>query len=189
MKKLLTIFLLFFLVISVKAETNSFNDINYNEYKNLISSEEIEFVYFGSPTCGYCEMIEPVLKDVQKELNFQFNYLNVNEMKEEDFGDLPKTYGLFQNPWGTPTLLAIKDGQIFNYSSGYKEKAEVLEFINESNEKEVDEFNFDFTYEDQTQEVANDTNRIVYENDNTIIIVMLSVIILLLGYLIFQMKK
>lgn len=111
-----------------------FNDITYSEYEEIIGSTDLEFVYVGRTDCSYCQKITPLLGQLQSEENVVFNYLNTDTMGELDFEDIKSTAKVFEGEWGTPTILAIKDGKVLNTISGYKEKEELRTFVQVSKE-------------------------------------------------------
>ena len=109
-----------------------FNNIKYSEYKELYNENDLAFVYVGKEDCGYCKATVPYLGELQEELNITFNYLDTATMTNDNFDNIATTSEAFEGEWGTPTLLAIKDGKVLNYLAGYREKDIIKAFIEAS---------------------------------------------------------
>jgi predicted bacteriocin transport accessory protein len=124
------------LISNLTAEEEAFNNITYSEYKKLYKSDDLEFVYVGRPGCGACQITEPILEDSQEETDVVWNYLNTDTMSQSDFADIASTAEEFTGEWGTPTMLAIKDGKVLNSISGYRDKDVVIDFIQTSKKGE-----------------------------------------------------
>lgn len=107
----------------------AFNKISYSKYKELLTSEQLEIIYVGRPGCGYCQAIIPTLVLIQNNYPIVFNYLNTETMTSEDYADISTTASVFSGKWGTPTLLAIKNGQVVASKPEYAEYSEIEQFI------------------------------------------------------------
>jgi predicted bacteriocin transport accessory protein len=110
-------------------EEVEFNDVSYEEYKALFEGETLEFVYVGNEGCGYCQATVPLLGQLQEEENVVFNYLDTYTMTEDDFADIATTAEAFTGEWGTPTIIAIYDGEAIASISGYTEIENIRAFI------------------------------------------------------------
>jgi predicted bacteriocin transport accessory protein len=115
----------------VVAETQ-FNNVSYAEYKALFEGDTLEFVYVGRAGCGYCQATVPLLVQIQEEENIVFNYLDTDTMTETDFGDISNTAEVFAGEWGTPTMLAIYNGEVVEVVSGYTEIENLRTFVENS---------------------------------------------------------
>ena len=115
---------------------SEFNDVTYSQYKDILEKEGLHFVYVGTPYCGFCEMIEPILEELQEEENIIFNYLNISTMTDSEYEDIESTADFFREPWGTPALLVVKNNEVINTISGYREKEKLRDFIINSKEGE-----------------------------------------------------
>lgn len=114
-----------------EVENIEFKKVTFTEYESFFNEENkgLVFVYVGSPACGHCVRIQPLLKTLEEEQQIVFNYLNVSEMTEEEMGKFPSTSKTFEGQWGTPTLLAIVNGKEISNVSGYREIEELRTFV------------------------------------------------------------
>lgn len=108
-----------------------FKSVTYAEYEKLFgeTNKGLVFVYVGRPACSYCQKIQPLLKQLETEESIVFNYLNTDNMSQEEFGKISSTSPAFAGEWGTPTLLAIIDGKEHSNVNGYREIAELRTFV------------------------------------------------------------
>ena len=89
------------------------------EFDEIIKENEV-LVDFYADWCGPCKMLAPVLEEISKETNITIAKVNV-----DDFGILAQRYKI----QAIPTLFYMKEGTIKNTSLGYKNKNELLRFI------------------------------------------------------------
>lgn len=124
----------------VLAGESGFNEISYSEYLEKIDSEEPFLVAIVKDGCGYCEMYEPILKEVAEEYNIPINYINLTHLTEEEYSDLSNSNSyLKKNQWGTPTTLFMYGTTVVDSIGGYVEKESVVKFVEENFKVEKNE--------------------------------------------------
>lgn len=113
-----------------KKEQKDLNNISIDEYLALKSGSELSVIYIARPTCGYCQKEEPIVKNLAYLYEgLKINYLNTDELSEDDFNKLTSSDDFFSSGFGTPTIILVKDGNIVDSSRGYHTKAELVEFF------------------------------------------------------------
>lgn len=122
---------------SVKdSEKKDFVDIDVNKFKELYSGSENSIVLFSRPTCGYCQVAEPILMNLAYKYKFDIYHLNTDNMSEDDFNNLSSINEAFES-FGTPFLVVVSNNKIvdsvsgLNDTSGYKKFFKKYNFINE----------------------------------------------------------
>ncbi|EUJ32188.1 thioredoxin family protein [Listeria cornellensis] len=73
-----------------------------DEITSLLKEEKQEatYVYFGRPTCPYCQKFHPKLDSVVKEKEIKVLYYNTDEHREdEDFDKVLDEYGVERIPY------------------------------------------------------------------------------------------
>ncbi len=108
-------------------------EINIDEYLNLFEKEEKSYIYIGSSKCGYCQKIEPIIKQLGKELSITINYLNITNFTQSDYQKLTQSDKMFEENWGTPVLLIIEKGKVILSKIGYAEYEVIKDFLLEKN--------------------------------------------------------
>lgn len=103
--------------------------IEIGDYLNLKAGSELSIIYIARPTCGYCQLEEPIVKNLVYLYGIQVNYLNTDELDQEGFDQLIGSDEYFSSGFGTPLILLVKDNVIVNKASGYHSKAELIDFF------------------------------------------------------------
>ena len=113
--------------------------LNYptlSEYKKLIKSDEKQVFILATSTCKFCLAEHPVLIDVAKETGAKINYLYLDYMftSQEEYDEFMSSLKWFEDntDWGTPTTLIVKNKEVKNYLSGYRDKNEIISYYTEN---------------------------------------------------------
>ena len=110
-----------------------FNEITYSNYLEKIDSNEPFLVVIVKDGCGYCEMYEPILKEVADEYNLAINYINLTNLSEEEYNNLAQSNAyLKKNQWGTPTTLFMLGDSVIDSIGGYVDKDKFVDFVKEN---------------------------------------------------------
>ena len=110
-----------------------FNEITYSNYLEKIDSNEPFLVDIVKDGCGYCEMYEPILKEVADEYNLPINYINLTNLSEEEYNNLAQSNAyLKKNQWGTPTTLFMLGDSVIDSIGGYVDKDKFVDFVKEN---------------------------------------------------------
>lgn len=110
-----------------------FNEITYSNYLEKIDSNKPFLVVIVKDGCGYCEMYEPILKEVADEYNLPINYINLTNLSEEEYNDLAQSNAyLKKNQWGTPTTLFMLGDSVIDSIGGYVDKDKFVDFVKEN---------------------------------------------------------
>ena len=85
----------------------------------------IKLLDFWAPWCGPCQMMKPVVEELEKELEgkVEFVQINVDENQEEAV-----KYGVMS----IPTFVVLKDGQEIGRKIGFIPKEELRKIIPEA---------------------------------------------------------
>jgi len=80
-------------------------------------------VDFYTDWCGPCKMMNPILKDLKKNMGDAINIIKVDAEKNADAA-------IKYNVRGVPTLILFKDGQILWQQSGVVQAKQLEQIIN-----------------------------------------------------------
>ena len=83
-------------------EQKDFNDIDIDEYLDLYDGSKNSIVLFSRPTCGYCQIAEPILHHIAYQYNLTINHVNTDEMSSDDEANLVESDDYFSDGFGTP---------------------------------------------------------------------------------------
>lgn len=110
-----------------------FMEISGEEYLKLLDeNEEIKLVYVAKPTCSYCKLMTPILKEVKNENKLSIYYLNSGAFTEADYMAFIGTDDSLLQGFGTPMLIITKDGAFIDVLEGYVPKEELVKFLKEN---------------------------------------------------------
>ena len=106
------------------------HEIDYNEYNDLVKTNEPFIVIIERTGCGYCQMYMPIVEEVANEKKISIYYIDTEAISSEDVQKLStENKYLKRNDWGTPTTLLMKGEDILGNIGGYVEKDSFLEFL------------------------------------------------------------
>jgi predicted bacteriocin transport accessory protein len=89
------------------------------KHKEVLLSSEKQAIYIGRPTCSYCAMFEPVLKEMKEEYNFDYYYINTDELTSAQITDILNQLGIDPNEFGTPYIVFMENGRMVDNHVGY----------------------------------------------------------------------
>lgn len=94
-------------------EKKDLTTINIDEYLSLKdSSDASSVIYIGRPTCSHCVIQKPIMEHLAYKYDITINYLNTDELSDDDITKLRDSDEYFKGGWGTPLTLIVKDGKI-----------------------------------------------------------------------------
>ncbi len=97
-----------------------FTDANFKE--SAIDSGKVSVVDFWAPWCGPCRMIAPIIEELSKDYTGD---AVVGKLNVDDNPEIAMKYGVRS----IPTILLIKDGEIFDKQVGVTSKKVLAEKI------------------------------------------------------------
>ena len=92
---------------------------NSNEFENEVK-EGLVIVDFYADWCGPCQMLAPVLEQLEKETSIKIIKINVDEIP-----DIARAFRIMS----IPTLMLFKDGKLVKKELGYMPIERLREFI------------------------------------------------------------
>ena len=106
------------------------HEITYDEYEKMVDNGDAFIVIIERTGCGYCQKYMPLVEEVANEKKIAINYINTDNLSEEEFNKLSTTNKyLKRNEWGTPTTLFMLGDRIIDSIGGYVEKDSIEAFI------------------------------------------------------------
>ena len=113
-------------------EQKDFNDIDIDEYLDLYDGSKNSIVLFSRPTCGYCQIAEPILHHIAYQYNLTINHVNTDEMSSDDEANLVESDDYFSGGFGTPLLLVVSNGEIVDMVSGLVDTESYVSFFTDN---------------------------------------------------------
>ena len=102
----------------------------YEQFTADFNGSENKLVYIGSSTCGYCSLLNPSLKDMSSRYDFDYLYIDINEMSSSYVRKVINDLGLTKV--GTPYLAIVANGKVVDTQNGYDDYNVIFEFLQEN---------------------------------------------------------
>lgn len=113
-------------------EQKDFNDIDIDEYLDLYEGSKNSIVLFSRPTCGYCQIAEPILHHIAYQYDLTINHINTDEISSDDETKLVESDEYFSGGFGTPLLLVVSNGEIVDIVSGLVDTESYVSFFTDN---------------------------------------------------------
>ena len=97
-------------------------EINNDNFKSEVLDQGLVLVDFNADWCGPCQMLKPVLEEINNERNTKIVSVNVDDNME-----LAREYGVMT----IPCLVLFKDGKEIKRSVGLKSKDDIISMMEE----------------------------------------------------------
>lgn len=91
-----------------------------NNFNELINNDTV-LVDFFAEWCGPCKMLAPILE----EINEDRSNIKIVKVNVDDIPSLAKSYGIMS----IPTLLLFKNGNLVKQTTGFMQKEDLIEWI------------------------------------------------------------
>jgi len=114
--------------VSEDEETDP-KDISVSDYLSLKKASSPSIIYIARPTCHYCQIQDPIIKNLIYKYNITVNYLNTDNMSDDDQSKLLKSDDYFKNGFGTPLTLIVKDDKIVDKKEGLTSSEDLITFF------------------------------------------------------------
>ncbi len=113
-------------------EMREFTKISVDTFLDYYKENAVRIVIFARPSCQYCEIAEPIIKNIAYKNNLVIYYVNTEEINETGRRKLEEANDFFKT-LGTPTLLIIENNTIKEYIDGLTDKAHYNDFLRRNN--------------------------------------------------------
>ena len=96
--------------------------INHNNFQEeVMNSEKKVLLDFWAPWCGPCQMVLPIVEEIDAERpDIKVGKINVDENPE-----LAKQFRVMS----IPTLIVMEKGDVLNRATGYRPKEDILDLL------------------------------------------------------------
>ena len=121
-------------------DVSSFNKINETQFLATVKKSDIQVIYLGRATCGYCVQFLPNIKQAQEDYKYTTNYVDITavDTSSDDYkamttmiNNMTDTFNKEHNYTGdnayeylygyTPTILITKNNKIVDVWVGYSD--------------------------------------------------------------------
>lgn len=108
------------------------NAISFSDLESMIKKNSKEIVMLGTEHCTWCIYQKPILRKIVKDYNIRINYLNLENLTDEENAKLSKLHESLES-YGTPTFIVLVDGKVTVVDSGARGTNAMVEFLKTNN--------------------------------------------------------
>lgn len=101
-------------------DVSMFKTIGADEFVEAYNGSDLQVVYFGRSTCGYCVQFLPTLQQAQADYNYTTLYVDIEKIDSEGISKITGLNTYLSETYGqTPSVVLVQNGQIVDYNLGY----------------------------------------------------------------------
>lgn len=115
------------------SEMKDFSQIDVDRYLDMYTGKKNKVVLVARPTCSYCQIAEPIIKNIAYKYDIEVNYLNTDDFADDDESRFIQSDELFSEGYGTPMLLLISNNEIVDKVDGLADMDGYLDFFKRNN--------------------------------------------------------
>ena len=112
-------------------EKKDFKDIDVDEYVDLYEDSKNSVVLFASPSCGYCQVAEPILHHIAYQYDLTIYHVDVSALSADESEELADSNDYFSQ-LGTPALLVVSNGEIVDSVDGLVDTDSYVDFLKDN---------------------------------------------------------
>lgn len=118
--------------ISNKNNTGGSNEDDSGNWQEALTSNDLNLIYLGRPTCDWCNKIRPHLNYMTEKYDLSFIYVNMDKITSSDQTTLFNKLDIDVDKFGTPYLAVIKDGKKVAEQVGFVPEEQLFKFLQDN---------------------------------------------------------
>lgn len=138
-------------------------------YNNLFIEDKRQVIFLGRPTCGYCNLLKPIMDETTNKYNIDYLYINTDWLKEKELDKILKALDIRKKTFTTPRILITEDNKVINQNIGYIDDIELFHFLKNNSLIDKDEL-FENPYPN-IERINSKTLFSLYENDEQVYVI------------------
>lgn len=121
-------------------DVSMFEKVDFDKMMDKFESSDLEVIYIGRPTCGYCVKFLPVLQEAQEKFGYKTVYYDLTDVTQDETNKIIEKDNedefIKTNFGATPMVLLVKDGKLVDGWVGYAEYDSFAEFLTKNGLKD-----------------------------------------------------
>lgn len=118
---------------NVEYDVSMFEEVDENELISKVTdvnNNDIQVVYVGRATCGYCVKFLPSLQKAQEEFGYKTIYLDITDVTQNGYDKITALDPEFFEEFGaTPMIALFQNGKFIGGHVGYMEYSDLEQFL------------------------------------------------------------
>lgn len=99
------------------------------EFEEMINSEETQILYFIKPTCGYCNLLEPITTMLAEKYDLKYEMIDASAVSNTQLTKMLDMLKIDESTFGTPHISIVKNGVVIGEHSGYTDEDVLFELF------------------------------------------------------------
>lgn len=100
-----------------------------DEIKEVMNKNQPQVIYISRPTCHFCNLLEPLTNELQKDYSLAYHKINSDEISGSLLNKVLKQLEIDSNTFGTPHMTVVQNGKILGQLAGYDNEANTFAFF------------------------------------------------------------
>ena len=117
------------ILANAQSESAAVKDSEKREFIQINMNEYLQYYTGSTPTCGYCQIAEPIIQNIAYQYNIDVHYLNTDNFSEEDQTTFVTSNEFFNTGYGTPILFIVQNSTIIDKVDGLTDYAHYIDFL------------------------------------------------------------
>lgn len=114
-------------------ERKEFAESSIDHYLSLYTATDKKRLFLvASPTCGYCQVAEPIIENIAYKYDIKIYYLDSSVFSSDDQKRFIESNEAFSSGFGTPMLLLVSEGKIHDSVDGLTDTEGYMEFFRDN---------------------------------------------------------
>ena len=119
------------LIVAFLFKGDEYSEKIYTQFEQAFYGEENKLIYIGRPTCTYCALLDPSIKDMEERYDIEYIYIDTDEFASSYRNKVMNLLGLSEIT--TPYLAVVSNGKLVDSKKGNGEYSDYFLFLQKNN--------------------------------------------------------
>lgn len=101
-------------------------------YQNIFTEGQTNIILLERPTCGFCNLFKPILKEASKDYSFQYQDINTDWLTKKELNKILKKLDIRKSTFSTPRLIITEGKNIKDQYIGYMDDIELFHYLHKN---------------------------------------------------------
>jgi len=138
-------------------------------YNDLFIEDRKQVIFLGRPTCGYCNLLKPIMDETTNKYDIDYLYINTDWLKEKELDKILEALDIRKKTFTTPRILITEDNKVINQNIGYIDDIELFHFLKNNSLIDKEEL-FENPYPN-IERINSKALFSLYENDEQVYVI------------------
>lgn len=98
-------------------------------YQSILVEGKNEVIFLGRPSCGFCNLFQPVLDDISEKYGITYRYINTDWLTKKELEKVLEKLEIRKRTFSTPRLIITEGSEIIDHQIGYMDDISLFHFF------------------------------------------------------------